>query len=292
MTRTVTITGGSGAVGQLLRPGLVRAGWEVRVFDRWRGPLVDVLRRHHLRRTEGALRATRVLRSAPDDILGGREALARAFAGSRAVIHLAAVPHPYTPGATEADFRRLNYDAGVDVFEAAREAGVATVVLASSAQVYAINHPVRIAQFPLLESNPLPLPAEGQTTYGFLKAALERYLDGACTTGTTQAVALRLEFPGSLSTRGINLYVSTTVENLVAAFVAAVDPPAGFGFAAVNVADATVDPDIVDIQAYLRRRWPFVPNHTTGNQGLLSIERARTLLGYRPVAGGTYITKS
>ena len=66
-------------------------------------------------------------------------------------------------------------------------------VFASSAQVYKINDPVRLDRLPIPESNYLPLPAEGQSVYGFLKAAVERYLAGACQTGSTQAISLRLE---------------------------------------------------------------------------------------------------
>jgi hypothetical protein len=32
-----------------------------------------------------------------------------------------------------------------------------------------------------------------------------------------------------------------------------------------------------------------VPNHTSGNQTLLSIEKARRILGFEPFAGGTYL---
>ena len=35
--KRVLITGGSGFLGQLLRVGLEREGWEVRVFDPYRG---------------------------------------------------------------------------------------------------------------------------------------------------------------------------------------------------------------------------------------------------------------
>jgi hypothetical protein len=31
-----------------------------------------------------------------------------------------------------------------------------------------------------------------------------------------------------------------------------------------------------------------VPNHTSGNESLLSIEKARRLLGYEPARDGTY----
>lgn len=311
MSPTVTITGGSGFLGQLLRRSLAAEDWRVEVYDRFRGPLVDLLRRRHLAsatspyarrvarmirvvqsRSEPALVRARVIRAREDDILAPRDLLTARFTGSDAVIHMAGIPHPRWPGASREDFVRLNYDASVNVFEAAREARVPTFVFVSSAQVYSINAPARLDQLPILESNHLPLPAEGQTTYGFLKAAFERYLAGACVSGSTQAVALRLEFPGFRSTEASNLYVSTSVENLVAGFSCAVRPPDGLGFGAFNIADAEVDPAIVDIQAYIRTRWPYVPNRTTGNQCLLSTEKAQRFLGYRPVPNGRYVDES
>jgi nucleoside-diphosphate-sugar epimerase len=311
VSRTVTITGGSGFLGQLLRRSLVAEGWRVEVYDRFRGPLVDLLRRRHLAsasapyarraarvirvtqsRIEPALVQARAIRVREDDILGPREHIAARFAGSDAVIHMAGIPHPHWPGASQEDFVRLNYDASVNVFQAAREAGVPVFVFVSSAQVYRINDPVRLDQLPILESSYLPLPAEGQTTYGFLKAAFERYLSGVCATGATQAVSLRLEFPGFRSTGPSNLYVSTSVENLAAGFSCALRAPDGLGFEAFNLVDGEVDPAIVDIQTYVRTRWPYVPNRTAGNQCLLSTEKARRLLGYRPVSNGRYIDES
>jgi hypothetical protein len=34
-----------------------------------------------------------------------------------------------------------------------------------------------------------------------------------------------------------------------------------------------------------------VPNHTTGNECLLSTEKAQRMLGYRPIAGGHYLRR-
>jgi nucleoside-diphosphate-sugar epimerase len=306
--RTITITGGSGYVGQLLRRRLSRRDYDVRVFDQYRGVVVDVLRRRYLgsagaprmtsaaltireaqKHTELALRTMRMIRRRGDDICAERTALARRFSGSHAVVHLAGIPHPHWPGATEEDFLRINYDASVNVFEAAREAGVPIFVFASSAQVYKINDPVRVGQFPILESEYLPFPDEGQSTYGYLKGAFERYLAAACATGPTRSVALRLEYPGFRSTMAQNLYVSTSIENVVRGFTRALDPPPPLRFDAFNIADAWVDPAIVDVQDYLARHWPHVPNYTRGNQSLLSIEKAQTLLGYEPFANGKYI---
>lgn len=307
----VTITGGSGFLGQLLRVGLREQGWEVRVFDPHRGRLVNLVRRRYLASAQhpGARRAARVIRRSQqwaepalvrsrlirrhaDDILGERGQIAAAFAGSDAVIHLAGIPHPHQPGATDADFQRLNYEGSVNVLQAARAAGVPTFVFASSAQVYRINCPARVDELPLPETTHLPLPAEGQTTYGFLKGAFERYLAGACASGDIQGVALRLEYPGFQSRDSANLYVSTSVENTVAGFACALRPPAGMGFGAFNLADAEVDPAIVDIQDYIARRWPYVHNRAHGNACLMSTERAQRILGYRPVTGGRYVDAS
>lgn len=306
--RVVTITGSSGYLGQLLRGGLEARGFEIAPFDRFRGSLVTLLRGSYLgtsrsragiwrarrlkrllRRCESALAAAGVLRPSGDDILGPRESLVRRFRGSQAVIHLAALAHPNVPGASEADFLRLNYDGAVNVFEAAREAGVRRFVFASSAQVYAINSPKRIDGFPILESNYCPSRAEGQSAYGALKREFEQYLEKACAGGgELRAVALRLECPGVRSRSPHNFYVSTSIENTVAAFARALDADLALGFDLFNVADAVVAPDVVDVQSFLRERWPDVPNHTRGNDCLLGTEKARRTLAYEPSANGTY----
>lgn len=303
----ITITGGSGFVGQIVRRGLAERGYRIDVFDRLRGPVVDGLRRTWLganappeaierarrlrdaqARTERALVRARLLRPTWDDILDLRGRLAGRFRGSRAVIHLAGLPHPHVAGATEADFRRINFDGAANVFAAAQEAGIPRFVLASSAQVYGINDPVRIDQFPVLETNYMPTVEEGQSHYGALKAELERHLAEAARGGGTQALSLRLECPGMRSELPLNLYASTSIENTAAAFACAVEAELDSPFEAFNVVDGHVDPAIVDVQAFLAERWPGVPNHTRGNSSLLSIDKARGRLGYDPVAGGTY----
>ena len=127
------------------------------------------------------------------------------------------------PGAEPDDYRRINYDGAANVFAAAQEAGVRKFIFASSAQVYGINDPVRIDQFPILESNYLPTPEDGQSDYGALKVEFERHLAEAAPRGETQAVALRLECPGVLSDSPVNLYTSTSIENTVAGFARAIE---------------------------------------------------------------------
>lgn len=302
--RIVTITGSSGFVGQILCTHLPRLGFRIRPFDRLSplrgllfkrrflgtargGPAAFVSNhvRHWQRRLEPRFTTVRTC----DDFLDERCRLTARFRGSHAVIHLAGIPHPFATGACPEDFRRINYDGAINVFEAARDAGVPRFIFASSGQVYRINQPVRIDQFPILETNHLPTLAEGQSMYGFLKAEFERYLARVAPGGNTQAIALRLEFPGfRASAAASNFFTSTSVENLVLGFICALNNGADFAAEAFNLVDATVDPAVVDIQAYLRENWPAIPNHTSGNQSLLSTEKAQRLLDYRPVSNGSY----
>ena len=122
----VTITGGSGFVGQLLRVGLAERGWRVDIYDRLRGPLLNLLRRGNLgvlrnfgaalcardltrlqRSLDPVLLGSGLLKSSEDDILGHRNELAARLKGSDEVIHLAGIAHPKTPGATTRIFNVL-----------------------------------------------------------------------------------------------------------------------------------------------------------------------------------------
>jgi nucleoside-diphosphate-sugar epimerase len=303
----VTITGGSGFVGRLLRRGLRERGYRIDVFDRLRGPLVNALRREWLAanapperierarrlravqaRAERALLRVGFLRPTGDDILELRSRMAERFRGSRAVIHLAGLPHPNVPGAGPDDYRRINFEGAANVSAATQEAGVPKFVFASSAQVYGINDPVRIDRFPIPESNYLPTREDGQSAYGALKAEFEGHLAEEARGGDTQAVALRLECPGVLSNSRDNLFTSTSIENTVAGFAQAIEAELHVAFETFNLIDARIDPEVVDVQAFLRERWPDVPNETRGNESLLSIEKARRVLGYEPADGGTY----
>ena len=309
--RIITLTGGSGFVGQLLQVGLRERGYRVQVFDQYRGPVVNLLRRRYLgasrgklgqatassiaklqRRLGPALIGSAILPPAPDNILDLRSRLAKQFQGSYAVVHLAGIPHPHMPGAIEDDFRRINYEGSVNVFEAARSAGVAKFIFASSAQVYGINNPTRLDQFPILESNYCPTLADGQSMYGFLKLEFEKYLAAVCPGGEIQGIAFRLEYPGFRSETPENFYISTSIENLVAGFVRALETPADFPFETFNLSDGEVDDKIVDVQEFLRRCWPSVPNRSQGNESLLSVAKARTVLGYNPIRGGSYFPVS
>ncbi len=103
-----------------------------------------------------------------------------------------------------------------------------------------------------------------------------------------QTVAMRLEFPGVLSTYAWNLYVSCSIENTVAGFKLAMERELDTGFDVFNLADAEVRPDIVDIQHFVTANFPNIPNRVKGNGCLMGIDKARALLGYEPRPNGTY----
>jgi len=139
---TVLLTGSQGRIGTALTERLPGRGWTLRTFDRTPG--ADVVAE-----------------------LTDAAALAEAMAGVAAVVHLAGQP-------TEAPWpvvRESNIEGCVQLFEAARRAGVRRVVFASS------NHAVG---FTPRGSGELPpdTPPRPDTLYGVSKAfgeALARY---------------------------------------------------------------------------------------------------------------------
>jgi uronate dehydrogenase len=138
----VLLTGAAGRIGTALRERLPALGWEVRGFDRV---------------------------EAPDCIVGDITSpadLDAAMTGVDAVVHLAGQP-------TEAPWpvvRDANIEGTLQLFEAARRAGVDRVVYASS------NHAVGFT--PVGDDQAADLPPRPDTLYGVSKVfgeALGRY---------------------------------------------------------------------------------------------------------------------
>ncbi len=72
----------------------------------------------------------------------------------------------------------------------------------------------------------------------------------------------------------------------------ALENSAGFASETFNRVDGHVDESIVDVQAFIRSTWPAVPNLSQRNESILSIAKARTLLGYDPIRNGSYFPVS
>jgi UDP-glucose 4-epimerase len=158
MGTRVAVTGGGGSIGAYLVRRLVREGWDVAVID-------TMVRGDAGRLAEIA-----------DDIelftcdVRDQEALERAFVGAEVVMHLAAI------NGTENFYKRpeLVLDVGLRgalaVVDAARNAGVSDLVVASSAEVYQTPSVV-----PTPETVPLVLPdsLNPRYSYGGSKIATE-----------------------------------------------------------------------------------------------------------------------
>lgn len=143
---TILLTGAAGSIGRALVERLPGAGWTVRGFDRVAVP------------GGGVAGVVGDITSAAD--------LDAALAGVDAIVHLAGQP-------TEAPWpviRDANVEGAVQVFEAARRAGVRRIVYASS------NHAVGFE--PSAGELPADLPPRPDTLYGVSKVfgeALGRY---------------------------------------------------------------------------------------------------------------------
>jgi uronate dehydrogenase len=137
------VTGSAGRVGRLLRPRLARPGRELRLLD-----LVP---------QEPAAAGETLI----EGDLTDAGTLAGAVAGVDAVLHLAAYPVERS----WADLQRLNVDGTRAVLDAARDAGVGRVLLAST--IHAAGF------YPRTEALPAAVPARPDTYYGWSKAAVE-----------------------------------------------------------------------------------------------------------------------
>ena len=158
MTR-VLVTGAAGTIGTALLARLPGLGWDVVAVDR-RLPSGVTTSGAAIRSGEGGS-----VRWVTADVTDP-DGLDAAFAGVGAVVHLAGQP-------TEAPWpviREANVEGTVQIFEAARRAGVTRVVYASS------NHAVGFT--PLDHDLPADVPPRPDTLYGVSKVfgeALARY---------------------------------------------------------------------------------------------------------------------
>jgi uronate dehydrogenase len=140
--KRIAITGAAGNVGTALRPHLLRQGYRVHCID--------------VRPLEIAAGETACIAD-----IGDRSAMAREFEGAHAVVHLAAC----TTDADWADQLRSSVDGTIQVFEAARSAGVERVVYASSHHVVGLH--ARPPAGPARGSREILLP---DSRYGVAKA--------------------------------------------------------------------------------------------------------------------------
>ncbi len=184
----VLITGSAGVVGTLMRPRLRREGRVLRLLDLAEQPAAE----------DGE--AVEIVTGSVTD----PEAMAAACAGADAVIHLGGLSREASWDAT----LDVNINGTHTVLEAAREAGVRRVVLASS------NHAVGFRRNADAGENGLPADSSTRpdTYYGVSKAAIEALGSLYASRFDMDVIVIRIgscfETPLPLGIRGLTSWLS------------------------------------------------------------------------------------
>ncbi len=212
-----------------------------------------------------------------------------ALAGADAIVHLAAIPAPEVRPASETF--RINMLSTYNVFAAAEAHRLSRVVYASSETVLGLPFDDPPAYAPIDEGHP-PRP---ESSYSLSKLAGETIADQFVRRTGTPHVGLRISnimepedyaaFPGywdDATIRKWNLWGYVDARDVAAAcqlsLTAAVE---GHEIAIIAAADNCMTRDSASLMA---EAYPEVPltRELHGRETLLSIERARAVLGYEP----------
>jgi len=269
--KSILVTGGSGSVGKMLLPFLLGYGYTVDNYD---------LYKH-------------------DDIFDEKK-LVKRLKGKDAVIHLAAIPHPFLIGVKDEDYWRVNVEGTKRVYESCVKAGVKKFIYTSSGCVYGFwGGYCRPDQFPIIESQHIPSREEGLTVYGETKIAAEQYLMLQAKRNRVRVVVLRIDGPSKMHNRvewmygmqnldyrvtvascpAYHFFTRITPENLYQIVSLAVERDLRSYFEIFNVANQYVHWSI-DVQRWIKLHFPKVKNYTKGNESLYSSKKAQEMLGY------------
>jgi len=258
----ILLTGNQGLIGRAITPYLQRTGFEITGYDLVNGE--DI---HDITKLAGKLQ------------------------GKQACIHLAGIPRP-TPDPWE-DFLHQNIKGTQCVIEACNRVRVKRLVYMSSGAVYGFSKAnlCRPERFPIREDNVKP-DDKDDNYYAISKRICEKHLERAAHKHNMTTIALRMDTPTGRKTRDYpcarpvseHFYVSISRENMAEGVRAACEADYQ-GFGVFNIADPVVPIERagnVDIQGFIQKRYPRVPNFTKGNQSLFDITKAKQLLGYNP----------
>jgi nucleoside-diphosphate-sugar epimerase len=280
MVATVAVTGASGKLGRAVVADLIEHGWQVLALDRVaptvaRAPFLQVDLTDYGQTVE-ALGQVDGRSQAPD-----------------AVVHLAAVPAPgrIPNAATFANNARSTYN----VFAAAREHGIRNVVWASSETVLGLPFDVPPPYLPVDEE----YPARPESTYSLVKHLEETAAAQFCRWDPTlKMIGLRFSnvmepqdyqaFPGydaDPQLRRWNLWGYIDARDGAQAVRLGLEHQAtGMDVFIIANADTVMSRPSAELAAEV---FPGVPlrHELTGTETLLSIDKARRVLGYEPRHG-------
>jgi nucleoside-diphosphate-sugar epimerase len=215
-----------------------------------------------------------------------------ALAGAEAVLHLAAIPAPQLR--PDSETFRINMLSTYNVFAAAEAHRLGRVVYASSETVLGLPFDTPPAFAPIDETHP-PRP---ESSYSLSKLAAETIAEQFARRSGTPYVGLRISnimepsdyeafraYWEDATLRRWNLWGYVDARDVaLACELGLVADTSGAEIAIIAAADTVMTRDSASL---MREVYPTVPltRELAGRETLLSIDRARALLGYEPRYG-------
>ncbi|MDZ5444345.1 NAD(P)-dependent oxidoreductase [Micromonospora sp. 4G57] len=276
----VVVTGGSGKLGRAVVEELLAHSYDVVNLD-----LVAP--------AEPRCPFTRIDLTDQGQVLEAFTGIDERYSGVDAVVHLAAIPGPGVAG--NAVTFRNNITASYHVFSAARAVGITNVVWASSETLLGLPFGTPPPYLPVDEE----YPARPETSYALAKHLEEQMVAQFCRwEPRLKAIGLRFSnvmepadyaaFPGydaDPSLRSWNLWGYIDARDGAQAVRRALEHDAtGMAVFIIANADTVMSRPTAELAAEV---FPGVPvrRELTGNETLLSIDKARRVLGYEPKHG-------
>jgi UDP-glucose 4-epimerase len=271
----IVVTGGNGKLGRAVVRGLSEAGHSVFVLDAV-GERSDTF--------------TRIDLTNYGSVVDAFSSIDSRYAGLDAVVHLAAIP----AGGLETDSATFfnNINSTFNVFQAARRAGIKRIVYASSETLLGIPFDVDPPYVPVDEE----YPSRPESMYSVVKhleeelaTKLVRWDPELSITGLrfsnvldTSDYARQPEWEADPSLRRWNLwgYIDTR-DGALAVLRALENAGPGFETFVIANADTVVSRPSADLVAEYFPKVE-VKHPLTGTETLLSIDKARRILGYEP----------
>ncbi len=271
----IAVTGGNGKLGRVVVSGLIAAGHDVTVLDAvgQRGP--------------GFVRIDLTNYGSVVDAFGS---VNDHYDGLDAVVHLAAIP----AGGIESDSATFhnNMNATFNVFQGARRAGIKTIVYASSETLLGIPFEIDPPYLPVDEE----YPSRPESMYSVVKhleeelaAKLVRWDPELSITGLRFSNVLdagdyehQSEWEADPSLRKWNLWGYIDTRDGAHAVVRALETRIpGFDTFVIANADTVVSRSSASLAAEYFPKVTFT-RELSGNETLLSIDKARRILGFNP----------
>jgi nucleoside-diphosphate-sugar epimerase len=265
----VVVTGASGKAGRAVVCDLLDHGYEVRAVDLVRSDAFDC-------------------EQLVADVTAYGEAV-EALRGAEAVVHLAAIPAPGLK-TDEATFR-INTTSTYNTFAAAALHGTRRVVWASSETILGLPFERELPEYAPIDEEQRPLP---QSSYALSKVAGEALAEHFARWTGVAHVGLRFSnimephdyerFPSwqdDVHARKWNLWGYVDARDVAQSCRLALEKDVtGAEACIVAAADTVMERPSAELMAEV---YPDVPlRDVSGTETLLSIQKARRLLGYEP----------